>query len=207
MSATWKAIQRSVGVEADGIPGDKTAQAIAAKLGLSFVDKAEHPSAEPLWMVEARKYVGLREIPGAKHNSTILRWWEAIRAPFKDDETPWCAGFVGGILEEAGHESSRSGMARSYLNWGMKLSKPAQGAVVVLWRGSPGGSSGHVGFLAGISTSGDLWILGGNQSDAVTVAKFPASRLLGFRWPAGVDPDVYPVRRLNAAGKYSERES
>lgn len=69
---------------------------------------------EPVWLRIARGYLGQREIVGRKHNPLILRWWQRIRAPFTDDETPWCAGFVGGVLEEAGIKSSRSAAARSY---------------------------------------------------------------------------------------------
>jgi hypothetical protein len=53
--------------------------------------------SEPRWLAEARRHLGVREIAGRKHNPLILRWWTLIRAPFTDDETPWCAGFVGGV--------------------------------------------------------------------------------------------------------------
>lgn len=52
--------------------------------------------------------------------------------------------------------------------------------VHALMRAGP--AAGHVGFLVG-ETDGDVLLLGGNQSDAVTVAAFPKSRLLGLRWP------------------------
>ena len=55
------------------------------------------------------------------------------------------------------------------------------GAVAVLSRGSDP-SAGHVGFLLG-ETDGHVLLLGGNQGDAVSVAAFPKTRLLGFRWP------------------------
>jgi lysozyme len=38
MSAKWKAIQRAIGVDDDGKPGDKTADAVASRLGVSFDD-------------------------------------------------------------------------------------------------------------------------------------------------------------------------
>lgn len=140
-------------------------------------------TVEPLWIFIANKYLGLSEIKGAKHNSQILKWWVKIRAPFTDDETPWCAAFVGGILEECGIKSSRSAAARSYLDWGKTLSTPALGCIVVFWRGSPNSRSGHVGFLVGKDSTGNLMILGGNQGDAVNVKPFPESRVLSYRWP------------------------
>lgn len=52
--------------------------------------------AEPKWLVEARRYIGEREIKGPKHNPKILQMWKDIkRGGIKDDETPWCAAFVG----------------------------------------------------------------------------------------------------------------
>ena len=72
-------------------------------------------------------------------------------------------------------------MARSYLRWGAALDEGRFGAVAVLSRGSDP-AAGHVGFLLG-ETDAHFVLLGGNQGDAVGVAAFPKTRLLGFRWP------------------------
>lgn len=40
MSAKWQQLQRFLGITADGIPGDQTADAVAAKLGLRW----DHPA-------------------------------------------------------------------------------------------------------------------------------------------------------------------
>lgn len=137
-----------------------------------------------MWLDIARKYLGTREIKGPKHNPLILRWWAAIRAPFTDDETPWCAAFVGGVLEECGIRSSRSASARSYMKWGRSVPGPLLGAIVVFWRGSPDGWSGHVGFIAGQDQHGNLMVLGGNQGDEVNIKPFSKDRVLGYRWPS-----------------------
>lgn len=145
--------------------------------------------AEPFWLTEARKYIGQKEIAGRRHNPFILKWWTLIRAPFTDDETPWCAGFVGGILESVGIRSSRSAAARSYLNWGDKLDEPVEGCIVVFSRpGAPG--SGHVGFVIGRDQNGNLLVLGGNQGDAVSIKPFDPDRVLGYRWPGGTPVPV-----------------
>ena len=135
------------------------------------------------WMTTAEGYLGTHETPGASHTPLIVRMWERIRAPFRDDETPWCAAFVGSVLEESGFKSTRSGLARSYLKWGIALPKPAVGAVAILWRGKPNSSSGHVGFVVGFDTYGNVLVLGGNQGNAVTVAPYSRMRVLGYRWP------------------------
>lgn len=136
-----------------------------------------------IWLEKAKSYIGLSEVPGKVHNSKILGWWKAIRSAFRDDETPWCAAFVGGVLEECGIKSSRSATARSYLKWGFPLGGPAVGAIVVFWRGSPCGSKGHVGFVVGKDKTGNLMVLGGNQGDKVSIAAFSPMRVLDFRWP------------------------
>ncbi|EGF4599821.1 TIGR02594 family protein [Salmonella enterica subsp. enterica serovar Agama] len=139
--------------------------------------------SEPKWLVEARRYIGEREIKGAQHNPLIVQMWRDIkRGGIKDDETPWCAAFVGAVLEHVGIKSTRFESAGSYLGWGSQLLQPALGCVAVFTR--EGG--GHVGFVVGQNEKGDLLVLGGNQADAVNVRAFPRSRVSGYRWPAGV---------------------
>lgn len=165
---------------------------------------------EPRWLTEARKHVGLREIAGRKHNPQILKWWTLIRAPFTDDETPWCAGYVGGVLESVGIKSSRSAAARSFEKWGVPLKTPVPGAIVVFWRGSRSAYTGHVGFYVGKDQFGNVMVLGGNQSDKVSIAPFSTSRLLGYRWPAG-EPLPGELRAPNKVvksdGKVSTNEA
>lgn len=173
----------------DGVWGPNTSAASEQwfKSGQDLPSVAIPPptpnQGEPVWLDNARRYIGLHEIAGARNNPIILRWWTAIRAPFTNDETPWCAAFVGGILEESGIRSSRSAAARSYLNWGQKLASPAVGSIVVFERGP---STGHVAFVVGRDAVGNLMCLGGNQSNMVCIEPKPRSRVLGYRWPAGI---------------------
>lgn len=145
------------------------------------------------WVAEARKYIGATEIKGVKHNPIILELWasafkaknQAVPAVFKNDETPWCGGFVAGVLAKSGlahHIPNGFAMARSWLNAGTKLNNPAYGCVAVFWRGNPKGASGHVGFVVGRDRRGNLMVLGGNQSDQVNIMPFDKSRVLGYRW-------------------------
>ncbi|MCF5767959.1 TIGR02594 family protein [Aeromonas veronii] len=132
------------------------------------------------WINEARKFLGLKEIKGSKHAQEILDMWKAIkRGGIRDDETPWCAAFVGACLERVGIQSTRFESAKSYLGWGEKLERPVLGCVVVFSRSG----GGHVGFVVGQSPSGNLLVLGGNQDDAVNVREFPLSRKPSYRWP------------------------
>ena len=164
-------------------------------------------SRDPVWLDLARAEIGQKEIKGSKHNPRIVAYWHDAELNFKDDETPWCAGFVGAMLERAGVDGTGSGMARSYEKWGKKLSKPAPGAVVTFWRGSKSSGSGHVGFYEGKDKHGNLMILGGNQSDAVNIKPFSRDRLTGFWWPKDTDVEpVYAERLLDSDGKVSTNE-
>jgi uncharacterized protein (TIGR02594 family) len=170
--------------------------------------KLLYTPSEPRWMIEARKHVGLKEVYGRQHNPQILKWWQLIRAPFTDDETPWCAGYVGGVLESVGIKSTRSASARSYEKWGEKLDKPLIGAIVVFWRGSKASYTGHVGFYAGRDQHGNVMVLGGNQSDRISIVPFSTVRLLGYRWPAGEPkPGQVPVSVFKTDGRVSTNEA
>jgi uncharacterized protein (TIGR02594 family) len=98
------------------------------------------------WIAEARKHIGTREIPGWHHEPKILQvWWAIRRSGIKDDETPWCAAFVGGCLEAVGIVSSRFEGVRSYADWGEPLDGLHYGAIAVLQRSG----GGHVAFVVG----------------------------------------------------------
>jgi uncharacterized protein (TIGR02594 family) len=154
------------------------------------------------WITEAKKYIGEREIKGAQHNPLIVQWWKDIkRGGIKDDETPWCAAFVGAMLERVGIQSTRFESAKSYLQWGEKLDKPIPGCIVVFTR--DGG--GHVGFVVGQTRGGSLVVLGGNQSDAVNYKAFSRTRVTGYRWPAGQPrPADSELSYMTAEGSTSE---
>jgi uncharacterized protein (TIGR02594 family) len=201
--AAVKAFQRAAGRKPSGVADDALLAALR-QIGTPPL-APEAGRGEPRWLAAARRHLGEREVAGRRHNPLILRWWMLIRAPFTDDETPWCAGFVGGVLEECGIRSSRSAAARSYLRWGMVLPAPRLGCIVVFERGP---RFGHVGFVAGTSRAGHLMVLGGNQGDAVSIAPFARGRVLGFRWPATEPlPDDTPLPLLASSAALSRNEA
>ena len=130
---------------------------------------------------EAKKHLGTKEIKGKKHNPKILRWLQAINKAFKADEIPWCAVFMGAVLVACGYHNTRSAMARSYLKYGRRISKPVKGCIVVFSR-PPNPRSGHVGVWDS-QTNSKTNCLGGNQSDTVSIAPYPTSRVLGYFVP------------------------
>lgn len=93
----------------------------------------------------------------------------------------WCAAFVNSSLQQAGIKGSGSNMARSLLNVGQPTETPQKGDIAVFSRGNPNGPTGHVGFYDSHTPDGKIQILGGNQSDAVSLTTMDPSKLLGFR--------------------------
>jgi uncharacterized protein (TIGR02594 family) len=157
---------------------------------------------DPRWIAFARKYIGTHEIAGPKDNPTILAMWKVIGINGVDhDETAWCAAFLGFCLEKNSIRSTRSGLARSYENWGVGLKAPAFGCIVTFKR--VGG--GHVGFVIGLDANGNLLVLGGNESDSVTIKAFNPRSLsmpaTSYRYPAGepIPTGKPPILSIGAA--------
>lgn len=160
---------------------------------------------QPIWLREAARYIGTKEIPGPRTNAIILKWWGLIRAPFRDDETPWCAGFVGGILESVGIKSTRSAAALSYLKWGQPLPGPVPGAIAVKRR--DGG--GHVTIVEGKADKAGNYIvcIGGNQNDQVSRAIYSGNQFV-YRWPAGFPlPNTLLPLIASAGGAFNVKEA
>lgn len=155
------------------------------------------------WLEQAWREFGETEHAGAASNPHIVAMFrDASHADVTRDEVAWCAAFVGACLKRAGIVSTRSLLARSYLKWGDALPKPRIGAIAVFSRGSDA-SQGHVGFWLG-ETDDAIIVLGGNQSNAVSVARYPKSRLLAVRWPAAAQTAAPPsVQSGNAAFEHA----
>jgi uncharacterized protein (TIGR02594 family) len=157
------------------------------------------------WVAEAEKYIGVAEIKGDETQPLILKWWKAIRlGGVRDDETPWCAAFVGGCLEAVDIRSTSSGLAKSYLKWGVEIVNPIRGCIVVFSRD---GGGGHIGIVMGQDAKGRLMVLGGNQGNKVSIAPFDRSRVLGFRWPASVAAPIDTLPELLSVEASSSKEA
>ena len=142
------------------------------------------------WIEAARRFIGLREDTSAtKHNPQLLSMLDRMgsfskesRPWWHDDETPWCGLFVGYCLGIAGRFVVKEWFrARAWESEQMtKLDKPAYGCLVTFTRSG----GGHVGFVVGRDSRGNLMVLGGNQSNAVSIAPFQKSRVTGYFWPS-----------------------
>lgn len=172
--------------------------------------------SEPVWLTEARKLLGLQEIPGLRTAPEIAELWADAGIKISDDETPWCAAFVGGCLKRAGVKPTGSAAARSYSTWGfdvfdLGLEGIPVGAIVV-YRRDPNPLQGHVGFAVGRTAEGHILTLGGNQADKVSIRPFKRERLITARWPVEGKNDLAnllynPLPLMTSDGKLSDNES
>lgn len=120
---------------------------------------------------------------------------------------PWCGDFVETcIAVTLPHEflPDNPYLARNWLKFGVDT-QPTLAAVAVFWRGSRDGTSGHVAFMAGEEKE-FYYILGGNQSDSVSLMKIGKTRLLGCRWPKTSEKSSIHLPKMQG-GKLSLNEA
>lgn len=152
---------------------------------------AEAPVArgnvEPRWLTAARAELGVKEIKGKQHNHVVLQYGIDAKVPDTSaDEIPWCAWFVGAMLERNGITGTHKATAISYEKWGEAEPEGVYrpGAIIVF--DFPGGASWnrHVGFVVGESKTHVL-TRGGNQSNQVGDNWFSKQYVTAVRWPTG----------------------
>lgn len=130
----------------------------------------------------ACRELGIAEIPGPQANARISEYLRGVGAD-PSDETPWCAAFANWVLSQAGIKGTGKPNARSFLHLGesVELADVKPGDIVVFWRGDPKGWTGHVAFFWAHRDDDTIEVLGGNQSNAVSIAAYPVRRILGIR--------------------------
>lgn len=151
-------------------------------------------SAVP-WLDYLIGHIGLREIPGPEHEPLIVKWGQAAGISWwNNDEDAWCAVAVNGALVESGYPSTRSALARSFLEYGEELDKPVRGAIVVFPRGN-NELYGHVGIVEDVHNDGTMTIVNGNVSNMVRRSRFRTDAILpgGIRWPKKHQPREYDL--------------
>jgi uncharacterized protein (TIGR02594 family) len=187
------AIAGIVGGTTAAIGGGKFANG-AVTASFQHLANAEAPNARKYaedYLEKARKELGTTEMPGKQHNARILEYHRATSLCAKTDEVPWCSSFANWVAKQLGVGGTNSAVALSWRNWGKEIDGPALGAVAVFKH--PNGT-GHVGFVAGVTPTGKLVVLGGNQSNKVRYSHYdpasPSMKLVSYRVPD------YPDRAL-----------
>lgn len=160
---------------------------------------------------------GTAEVVGKGSNRTIIRWRDELNGAspagkplvvgFSDDDIPWCGLFVAIIAyrrQKRIEEVVNSPLwARNWTKYGQKSALPSLGDVLVFSRGS----GGHVGFYIAEDATA-YHVLGGNQSNAVTITRIAKDRLLTTRRPPyQISPSAMKPYHLTASGKLSTDEA
>ncbi len=203
----------------DGIQGPKTDAAIIAfkrqhglrprpyigPITLAALQLPADTNFDIPWMNEAAKHIGLHE---RNNFSKLYAWLRSDGKTLGDPrQLPWCGDFVDTCLrltlpdEPRPHALGENPyLARNWMYLGEDCG-PRFGAVVVFWRGSPRGHSGHVGFaVAWDGARRRIKVRGGNQSNRVSDAWLDSRRLLGYRKPSTFAGDLPILPGLSSAG-------
>jgi uncharacterized protein (TIGR02594 family) len=168
----------------DGLWGPRTEAALRGLIAAGGQAPSAGLTGDLPWMVEAKRALGRHEV---RDNFWLMSWLKSDGRTLGDPaKQPWCGDFVETCIRLGlpgenlpGALGANPYWARNWLLLGHACT-PSYGAVLVFSR--PGGG-GHVGFAVG-QDPGHFHVLGGNQSNAVTVARIDRARLLGSRWPA-----------------------
>ena len=179
--AAVKQFQIQQGLDPVGVVGPKTTAALFG--AATPLPLAEGGSILP-WFEEAKHLMGTKEVRGDVSNPVILDWAEDLDIHYSNDDIPWCGLFVahcvGATLPQESLPANPLG-ARQWERFG-DSTQPRVGAVMVFWRLSRQSGLGHVGFYAG-EDNGAYQILGGNQSNSVSLTWLSKSRFVSAHWP------------------------
>ncbi len=189
------AFKRSVGLAARAYLGPLTIQ--------SLMGGPSHDAALP-WLAEASAIKGMHE---GRDVSRLRKWFGKVFAAHDPREVPWCGAFVATCLLKWNPDITIPANplgARNWAKWGQACT-PQLGAIMVFWRGSKAGWSGHVAFYWGEDDTA-FHVIGGNQSDAVTITRIAKSRFLAARWPVGIPKPETVIRMSNDGRPLSTNE-
>lgn len=131
----------------------------------------------------ALRDLGLKETDGRASTPRIQKAIHMASTWLDEDDsvTPWCACIRGLWAYETGTgQPAQFYRAKNWLNWGTKvknLDDAITGDTIILSRN--GGY--HVGLFAGLVNQSQFMMLGGNQSNRVSLAKQLRSRIVGIR--------------------------
>lgn len=151
---------------------------------------------------------GTMEFDGNKSNPIIVNWAKETNNRsddwYNNDSIPWCSLYAIVVAQRAGKDSTNVDLsALSWKKFGkvIDISEAALGDVLIFSR--KGG--GHVGFYVGEDNS-FFYVLGGNQSNKVNIAKISKNRCVAVRRPI-YNKQPESVKKIFISGGNSIKES
>ncbi|MFD0992987.1 TIGR02594 family protein [Tenacibaculum geojense] len=142
----------------------------------------------PPWMeialgeAKAAKFIKEKLSPT---NEMAKKYHTYVGLPKASGSTAWCSSFVSWCLNQAGQNNAKSAGSQSVLwNEGKlfkRITEPVYGCIVLMtnYVKSTGKSNGHghVTFLYGVDSNGDLICLGGNQGDRLKYSRYYTNKV------------------------------
>jgi uncharacterized protein (TIGR02594 family) len=179
----------------------QTSYAVVKTEEQKTVDEEEESGdpSDPSWIKTAKKEIGVKE--DVNEDGKPLNKGERVDEYLKSSGTAspnmWCGAFVTWCLKQNKIDVVKGGaVSGNWKSYGVKLDKPAVGAIVIF-------DFGHVGFLLGETKKGDYVVLGGNQSQMVKISSFSKEGTT-LVFPKGYTPN-YNIPTLDAKGNATTR--
>jgi uncharacterized protein (TIGR02594 family) len=110
----------------------------------------------------------------------------------------WCATFMNMVLHKVGYAGTNSDAAKSFAQYGRRISEPQIGAIAVLTRGKRGG---HVGVVTGIDSQGNPIIISGNHNKRVGESTYARSRVIAYVMPNDDRPGTTQIADRSAPNR------
>lgn len=174
----------------------------------------------PKLVQEGLRTFGVLEAPGSASNPVIIGWAKEVGLhagiyPYNSDAIPWCGLWMAVIAKRAGYEPVKQPLwALHWATFEADSPNPALGDVLAFTRvvadprTGKRRTMGHVGlYIAEDDTA--YHVLGGNQSDAVSIARLAKNRLYEARRPAWriAQPASVKPYRITGTGSLSVNEA
>jgi uncharacterized protein (TIGR02594 family) len=183
--------QKRVGIKVTGVADNPTVEAL--RTDPKTHKHASVPPAElmPPWMAEMHRRMGLHEV---RDKASLISWLKIGKYLGDPSRLPWC----GDALETAMVKTlpnepvpNNPFWAQAWKDFGVGVGAPKVGSIgVIRWNAS----SGHVGIVAAYDAKGQrVLLLGGNQSDKISLSWFKLSAFIAFRWPKSYPLRAYPA--------------
>lgn len=156
-------------------------------------------------------YLGLKEYPGPSSNPVIMQMAKDLGVSniYTNDDMSWCALFMCYLCKITGkpmpYRSYEILRAASFATWGNPVARGDErlGDIAVFKR--PGGN--HVGIVIAV-TATTIVVLGGNQSNAVTITEIAKTRLSACRrYYSIAAPESAIQYVVSSTGKLSTNEA
>jgi uncharacterized protein (TIGR02594 family) len=194
----------------DGIYGPKTRGGV-----LAYVEAGgkpgpgAHTAGELPWVTLAKTVYGLHEIRDKKKLTEFLKSDGALLGD--PSVYPWCGDFAETCIKRTLPDEVFPGAlgVNPYWarNWALlgEYTEPTYGCILSFERET----GGHVAICLGHDGDKNFIVLGGNQSNTVSVTKIEKSRMLpkGSRWPSTFERRPIYLPKVTIEGAVSTNEA